>query len=311
MTRHVTSGRWRLGLALTLITVVLWSTLPIALKVLLEQLDAQTLTWYRFLVAAVLLGGWLALHRRLPRPDRLDRHGWLLLGIVVAGLCGNYILYLLGLDLVTPSAAQVVIQLAPLFLALGGIVFFRERFSRAQWTGFAMVIGGLALFFHARLAQIFSLDTFGLGVLTVVGAAVSWGAYALAQKQLLGRWPSDAIMWSVYVSAIVLFLPGTHPAAAIALSPGAVLLLLYACLNTLVAYGCFAEALAHWEASRVSAILAITPLLTILMVKLLVGVMPSVLQPEPLDGGSIAGALVLVAGSALTAAGGSRKARRA
>jgi drug/metabolite transporter (DMT)-like permease len=301
MSTHVTSGRWQLGLALTLVTTVLWSTLPIALKLLLQSMDAQTLTWYRFLFAALVLGPWLAWRRRLPRLELLGGRGRLLLGIVVFGLCGNYLLYLLGLEMITPSAAQVVIQLAPLFLALGGLAFFGERFSRSQWLGFALVITGLAVFFHARLTEIFGLARFGYGVLCVVGAAFSWGAYALAQKQLLSRWRSDVIMWSVYVTAIVIFLPGASPGALVSLSPVAIVLLLYACLNTLIAYGCFAEALAHWEASRVSAVLAITPLMTIAVMRMLTGLYPELISAEPLDGLSLIGAVVLVFGSVLTA----------
>lgn len=44
-------------------------------------------------------------------------------------------------------------------------------------------------------------------------------------------------------------------------------LLAFCGLNTLVAYGCFSEALAHIEASRVSAVIAMTPLVTLLLVQ--------------------------------------------
>ncbi|MFX8262295.1 EamA family transporter, partial [Acinetobacter baumannii] len=58
-TLHRASGRWRLGLSLTLLTALCWATLPIALKITLEQLDPITLTWFRFAVAALGVGGWL------------------------------------------------------------------------------------------------------------------------------------------------------------------------------------------------------------------------------------------------------------
>ena len=53
MTLHRSSGRWRLGLGLTLATALFWATLPIALKVCLEALDPITLTWFRFVVARI------------------------------------------------------------------------------------------------------------------------------------------------------------------------------------------------------------------------------------------------------------------
>jgi hypothetical protein len=52
MALHQASGRWRLGLAMAMVTALSWATLPVALKITLEQLDPYTLTWFRFLVAA-------------------------------------------------------------------------------------------------------------------------------------------------------------------------------------------------------------------------------------------------------------------
>ena len=101
---HTTSGRWRLGALLALTTALMWGVLPIALKFTLAQMDAVTITWYRFLAAALILGAILAHRGRLPRLGALDSRGWILLVIAILGLCGNYVLYLLGLDYVTPVA---------------------------------------------------------------------------------------------------------------------------------------------------------------------------------------------------------------
>lgn len=298
---HTTTGRWRLGLALTLITVLMWASLPIPLKVLLDVMDAWTITWLRFLAAALVLGGWLAWRGRLPALQRLSRRGIALLVVAVLGLAGNYICYLLGLDHIAPAAAQVVIQLAPMFLLLGGLVVFRERFSLTQWLGFAILTGGLLLFFHDRVGDLLSTGDYALGVALTVLAGVLWAAYAMAQKQLLLTLPSEAIMWTIYATSVLLFLPAIDLAPAVRLDAFHLGMLLFACLNTLVAYGCFAEALDHWEASRVSAVLAVTPLLTIALVALLARYAPGVLPPEPLDALSVAGACIVVVGSGLSA----------
>lgn len=58
MTLHRTSGRWRLGLLLAASTAAMRATLPVALKVALQAIDPWTLTWFRFVVATVLMGGW-------------------------------------------------------------------------------------------------------------------------------------------------------------------------------------------------------------------------------------------------------------
>jgi drug/metabolite transporter (DMT)-like permease len=60
------SRNWKLGFGLALTAAVLWGILPIALKVALTELDAWTLTWYRFAGAMVTVGTWLAVRGRLP-----------------------------------------------------------------------------------------------------------------------------------------------------------------------------------------------------------------------------------------------------
>jgi drug/metabolite transporter (DMT)-like permease len=294
---HKTTGRWRLGLSLTLVTVLLWASLPIPLKVLLGVMDAYTITWVRLLTAAVLLGGWLAARSRIPPIHRLPRTALWLLVVAVVGLAGNYIFYLLGLDHVGPGAAQVIIQLAPMFLLLGGLAVFRERFSALQWLGFAILVIGLILYFHDRLGDLTGGGSYALGVALIVFAGVLWAAYAMAQKALLKALPSEAIMWVIYAASVVIFLPSADVRELARLDWPHAAALAYASLNTLVAYGCFAEALDHWEASRVSAVLALTPLLTLVLVSWLAHYAPGLLPPERLDLLSIAGACIVVVGS--------------
>lgn len=75
-------------------------------------------------------------------------------------------------------------------------------------------------------------------------------------------------------------------------------LLLFCGANTLIAYGCFAEALEHWEASRVSATVTLAPLITVAMVQLLP--MAGIVA-EPVTALSLLGAFLVVAGSMVAA----------
>jgi len=302
---HQVTGRWRLGLALALVTALCWGILPIALKLALEGMDAYTITWYRFAVATVILGGILALTRRLPSLRTLGRRGWLLIAVALFGLVANYILYLIALDHASPTVNQTVIQLSPICLLLGGLIVFKERFARRQWIGFAILIPGLLLFFNDRLDELTQLDRgLGLGVLLLVFASVVWAGYALAQKQLLKTLNSQQILWILYVGAVLIIFPMSHPGELRALEPLPLWMLIFSCANTLIAYGAFAEALEHWEVSRVSAVLALAPLFTIVGMWTVESLVPGLLAPEKLSGLSIGGALMVVAGSAMTALGG-------
>lgn len=299
---HQASGRSVYGFFLALITAILWGMLPIALKHLLVDLTANTITWVRFLVAALFVTLVLWQQKTLPSLRRLNRKVSMLLAIAIGGLLSNYILYLMGLHLLTAETAQVVIQLAPFLMMMGGIFIFRERLLLWQKIGATLLVVGLLLFFNERLVVLMTqLGQDSIGVLLVIVAAVTWACYALAQKQLLLTYSSQQIMWFIYLCGAIFFFPVAELSPIIQLSALQWGLLAFCCLNTIVAYGAFAEALQHWEASKVSAVLAITPLLTILFANLVSWMFPDAARAQSLNLWSLAGALLVVAGSAITA----------
>lgn len=297
---HQASGRWRLGLALALVTAACWATLPVALKMSLAVLDPLTLTWFRFAFAAVCMLAWLGLRDRLQPYRKLRGRDWRILLLATVLLLGNYLGYLLGVQQTTPGNAQLLIQLAPLLMALGGIWLFKERYVWGQWLGLAVIVAGLSLFFREQWQIAAAQSRYLLGSAIVVLAAVSWAGYALIQKQLLLKLDSSHILTVIYVLSAIALWPFARPTVLLGLDGLHWVLLLFCAANTLVAYGAFAEALAHWQASRVSAILATTPLLCLLAVTVAHAVWPMSIAPERVGLLGLAGALLVVAGSAMS-----------
>ncbi len=300
---HTISGRWQFGLFLSLVTAILWGVLPIALKGLLKYMDVNTITWFRFTFAAIFLGGYLLINKRLPSLLKLKtRHVLFLACITIFCLLVNYIIYMMGLALSSPESAQVMIQLAPMLLLLGGVFFFKETFNYKQKLGVIVFVIGLALFFNHRIDELFNFQNeFGFGIFLVFVAAIFWAAYALAQKQLLKHYASEEIMLLVYVVGAFMFLPISTPEITLQLDTAGWLLAIFCGANTLIAYGAFAEALEHWEASRVSATLAITPVFTLVSMQLVNIWIPGYIEIELLNNLSVIGAVVLVLGSGVTA----------
>ena len=299
---HISSGRWVHGLLLALLTALLWGILPVKLKQVLQVMDPVTVTWYRLAVSGGLLFAWLAASRRLPKFSSLGRKGIGLVALATCGLLGNYVLYLIGLRMLSPGTAQLVVQVGPVLLLIASVFVFKERFSLGQGVGLIVLVAGFGLFFNQRLEELLtSLGVYTTGVLTILLATSIWVFYALSQKQLLTVWHSQQVMMVIYLSCALLLTPWVHPLEALQLNPLQGWLLLACCLNTLVAYGAFAEALAHWEASRVSATLALTPLVTLVAVALAAWLWPDYVQAEVLNPLGYFGAIVVVVGSAVVA----------
>lgn len=304
MPLHQSSGRWRLGLALSLLTVLLWGVLPIALKIMLQVLDVYTLTWFRFAIAFGLLAIYLALRRKLPSLQQLRSTSLGLLAIATIFLAVNYLLFLQGLALTSANNAEVLIQLAPVLFGLGAIAIFKERYTLRQWAGMAVLVLGFVLFFNEQLRTLITgASNYLIGSSLIIIAAAAWAVYALAQKQLLQQLSSANVMLIIFGGCALMFSPVAAPQKIFTISPLHLATLLFCGLNTLIAYGAFAEALENWEASRVSAVISLAPLCTLVAVEIVSSLMPNLIAPEPLTILGIVGAILVVSGCMAIALG--------
>jgi drug/metabolite transporter (DMT)-like permease len=304
MSLHQSSGRWRLGLALSLLTVFLWGILPIALTVTLQTLNIYTIIWFRFLVSFALLAIYLGVRGKLPKSEQLRSTSWKLLAITTLFLGFNYFLFMQGLALTSPANAEVLIQLSTLLLGLGGLAIFQEHYTLRQWLGVSILTSGYIVFFREQLTNLITAQsTYLFGSALIALSAAAWAIYALSQKQLLQSLSSANIMLIIYGGCALLFTPFAKPETIFTLNNFQLLILLFCALNTLIAYGAFAESLEHWEASRVSAVLALAPIITLISVELVSVITPSLIPAEHLTIISILGACLVVAGSVAIALG--------
>lgn len=269
----------------------------------METLDPITTTFFRFAIAAGLLTPYIIFRSRGKSAlnTRRFRSTTLLLQLLLAGLllAGNYGLYILGLNRTTAEATQLMIQVAPMLLLVSGLWVFGESFSRGQWIGFGTFFSGLLIFFSPRFHDVFiAVNAYGVGMLMVFVAAVLWTGYAILQKFLLREFSSQETMLVFYWIGVLSFLPFTNFSSLPQLSDLQWGLLIFCGLNTLIAYGSFAEAMVHIEASKVSTVLALTPLITFVLVHTI----PNTgLVVEPLSLLSVGGAILVVVGSMVTA----------
>lgn len=294
-----------LGFLFALTTAVLWGAVPLAMTPLVAHIDAVTISWFRFAVAGVVLGAFFAASGRLYRL----RFDWRTVawpfGIAVLGLVGNSLFYVQSLHYITAPVAQVVVQVAPVLLMLGSLWLFGERFGALQWGGFALLLAGITIFCFDRLRIAGTgAEVFGVGVVLMVVAALAWAAYGLAQKRLLQYLAPQAVLMGIYLAGALLLLPASSPGVVATLGRGELALLGFLALNTLVGYGSFAEALKCWDASRVGAVLALQPVVTLAGAVAGTQLLPAWFASSSLTMTAVVSCLAVVAGSAICALGG-------
>jgi len=303
---HQPTGRWQLGLGLAMTTAIMWGMLPIALKGILGSLDIITITWYRFSVATLVIGGFYFVKGGFSWRKLLQGHLALLMLVACMGSLSNYWFYLVGLDYSSAEATQVMIQLAPLLFLILSVWIYKEPFDNRQLVGIAIFLFGIVLFFNLRFSQL-AQELVALngryiqGLGFIVLASITWAIYGLAQKQLLKDFGSQEVLLVIYIAGAIVFFPGATPEDVIKLDALQWAYLIFTAFNTIIAYGAFTMALEHWEASRVGASLTIVPVLTICFVYIGSLILPGSITPEPMNQWSWLGAIFVVVGSMVTA----------
>ena len=222
----------------------------------------------------------------------------------------QFTLFLSSLYYVSPSISQVVVQLSPILMLLGGLVLFGEKFGPRQWIGFGTFLVGLALFFNQSYAELLSGSSMiSSGVLLVVASSSLLACYALAQKQLLTIAPIESTLFLIFLFGTLLLLPLSNPQRLLQLNQYEATLLALAAFLTPISYLAFGEALDHLETSRVGIILGTNPLITISEMAFIAYAFPSLLEPEHLNLVSILGAVLVVVSSTLVSLGPVRDGR--
>lgn len=292
-----------LGFSLALIAAVMWSSLPIALQQLVSVMDAKNIVWFRFVVAAVGLFFLLLFSKKLPPRAHFNSRYIRFVIIGIVGLAANFYLYNYSLKFIPATASQVISPLSSFAMLLSGIVLFKERIRLHQKVGLALLLIGLSLFFNDRFADFVAMNQFSFGILLGVSAALIWVGYGLAQKMLLERFSSQQILLVLYWGCSLIFMPFADLSPLKNLTPLMIGSLIFCCLNTLIAYGCYAEALNRWDVSKVSMVMPMIPILTIIFTKLAHYIAPDIFPASELNWISYLGALFVVLGALSAAAG--------
>lgn len=288
------------GLLLATVTALCWAVLALGLKQALTFTDSGSIVAFRMLISFVFL----LIYFLIFKTSEISKiKSGLPYSALIAGLMlsFNYYGFMKGVEHTGAGNAQIMIQLGPALLILSGLIFFKERFHRYQILGFMIALIGFILF-YADQKKFDSLQTLNLGNLWIIGAALTWAVYASLQKKLIPKWDPQTLNLIIYcVCALVLFgLCDFKQSLNFSFSEW--ILMVFLGLNTVVAYGCFAESLKFAPASEVSLIITVNPLGTLLLLQLGKALNLSWMPVENLSFLGVLGAICVVSGVGWTLA---------
>lgn len=127
------------------LTVLIWGLTWTGIRLQVELAPVDLSVFYRFVLAAAVALGGLALVKRLPRL-RLHQHGWLLLqGLTLYSV--NFMLMYRAAESMTSGLLAVVFSLAALFNAFNSWLWLRIKPNPRLYPAVALGVTGVALLF--------------------------------------------------------------------------------------------------------------------------------------------------------------------
>lgn len=289
-------SEFKLGFIFVSVAVVFWGILPIALKLSGQFIDAVTLTWFRFLVALVVGFAIQYLSGSIKQFRGLDKRSWLKMTLAGVFLILNYVSFVYSLKYLAPGSAQLNFQTAPFFLAFGGVLFFKERLNAFQLSCFATLALGMLMFFHPYLDFTDGPSDVWKGVMIIQFSVLSWASYALIQKSMIKRLSPNNILLFIYLFGILAMAPFSDFTQFMTMNMSQWAIAIFCAINTVIAYGCFGQSMKYWPTGQVSAMLALTPVISLGLTAAVVslGWWSDIIKGAVIDHLSFAGIILIV-----------------
>jgi drug/metabolite transporter (DMT)-like permease len=249
---------------LILLAVVFWGTSFVATKTLLLEIKPVTIIILRLIIASILLT-FIAVSTKRNFSLNIKSHGWIFILALIAVF--HLWIQVTGLQYTTASNTGWIIGTAPIFMAIMGLIFYKEKITLIALSGILLAVAGLLILFgKGDITNIGFMEN--RGDLLVLGSAFTWGVYSTVNKKIsLSYSPLMTILYLFLMMAIIIIpfnLNSETIASIVHLSwIGWLMVLFLGLFCSGVAYVIWAQALRDMESAKVGAFLYLEPLVTV------------------------------------------------
>ncbi|GAB2595713.1 DMT family transporter [Microlunatus antarcticus] len=276
------------------VTVLSWASAFVVIRFAAPWLGPGALTLGRLLVATVALTVLSSFPRlggghRLERLRALDRkERWLLVLVGLAWFAVYNVALNAGERHVDAGTASMIIQLAPVIVAVLAGTLLREGFPRPLVVGVAVaLLGTILIGVAAGTAAPSAQGSRGLGVVLVLVSALVYAVALVAQKVVLRRVSGLVVTWAACAVGCVACLPfAGELVRELAVAPASVwwAVVYLGVVPTAIAFSTWAFAMGRSDAGRLSVTTYVVPPVAIGLGWLFLGEVP---LPLAVIGGAV------------------------
>jgi drug/metabolite transporter (DMT)-like permease len=277
LSKGISMSRSRLLPTLSaLFSVVIWGATFVATKIALTEVSPATIIWIRFGIGVLILGVTVLARRQFALPDPSDLAMLALLGFI--GVTFHQWLQATGLQTTRASNTAWIVATIPVFTALLGWLFLKEKMGWMRVGGIAVAaLGVLLIVSDGNFASLFTTGGFGaIGDLLILISALNWAVYTILSRRELARHPAARMMFYVMLfgwifTCIWIFGigPGLSEIPALTFK-GWMAILALGIFGSGFAYIAWYDALQEIPASQLGVFINIEPLITTVLAAVMI-----------------------------------------
>jgi drug/metabolite transporter (DMT)-like permease len=258
-----------------ILAVIIWGASFIATKLALRDLAPVTVVWLRFAIGVLILGIATTLRHQFALPKKQEWIYFAILGFL--GITFHQWLQSTGLVTSQASTTAWIVATTPVFMAILGFIFLREKFDWRQVSGIILAfVGVLLVVTKGNINELFGGHFGDPGDILIMVSAINWAIFSIISRRGLLKHPATQMMFFVmalgwlFTSILFLFSGNIHDISNMTwTSLLAIGFLGFFCSG--LAYIAWYDGLQQIPASQIGAFLYIEPLVAVIVAWIILG----------------------------------------
>ena len=259
-----------------IITVLIWGSSFVAIKIVLDQITPLALSFLRSGVATFALILLLGFNEGFVKIGEVLREKFLYFVLLGAtGVTLFNIFQNVGIQYTSSGIASVLLATNPLFVLVLSIIFLREEINRNRVIGMMLGFFGIVIvIFGGKNIMGFLLSSSFAGNILVLFSALCWGLYVIMNKRVLRQYSPLLLTTSAFIfGSLLLFILcvfSRNFSVITGLSATSWLFVIYlGLISSGLTYLLWNYVLKRMEASKASVFLFLIPIVAILLGKII------------------------------------------
>lgn len=275
-----------------LFAVTVWGASFVATKIALQYTAPSTLVWIRFAMGVLILGFAARFSGQFSLPKGRDWGYFALLGFL--GITFHQWLQSTGLLTAQATTTAWIVATMPVFMAILGLLFLKERLAWYQAAGILLATVGVLLVVTKGDLSSLATGKFGTpGDFLVLISAPNWAVFSALSRSGLKRYSSTVMMFYVmsfgwmFTSLLLVATSGLSNISSIPLD-GWIAILFLGIFCSGIAYIFWYDALKVLPVAQTGAFLYLEPVITVIVAAIVIS--------EPILLATLIGGLTILLG---------------